>query len=153
MALLNEGQPLRRAVLAPGGAYSRVFGLACKANAGIGNDDFAYSPPVGNRFWLRWMSLWFGGGNASTCAGTIYISSGLGVPANGEVVALRWEMVIPFWSGTTKPAIMLQGREGYLWWPMNRLYRGEGLRFGLAIENGSATRPWWVNAWFEISEG
>lgn len=151
--LVSQGQPIRRAVWSPGAGYSRVFGLACKADAGIGADDFAYSPKIGNRFWLRFMSLWYGGGEADNCAGTIYITSGEGVPPNGEVVALRWDMVIPFWSGTTKPAIMLQGREGYIWWPMNRLYEGKELRFGLAIENGSATLPWWVNVWFEVSEG
>lgn len=137
----------------PGSQYSRVFGLACKANAGIGADDFAYSPQLGENFWLKFLSIHYCGGLAADLtSGTIYISFGTGVPS-GEIVATRWEILLPFWGGTTKPAIMVQGIEGYLWFPMNRLFKGEALRFGLAIENGSGTRPFWVNVFFEISEG
>lgn len=151
--LLSKQQRIQVGVKNPGSEMSRVFGLACKANAGVGNNDFAYSPVIGQKFWLKYMSLWFGGGDpTTTCAGTIYISYGTEIPT-GEIVATRWEIIVPFWAGTTKPAIMLQGQSGYLWWPMNRLFTGQPFRFGMSIENGVATRPWWVNAWFEISEG
>lgn len=150
---INKGRSLVTSALSPSSAYSRVFGLACKAAAGVGADDFAYSPPIAAGFWLRSMSIWYGGSDlVNPCGGTIYISAGAGVPT-GEIIATSWEIVVPFWAGTTKPAIMVQGLEGYLSWPMNRLYKGEALRFGLSIDNFSAVRPFWVNAWFEVSEG
>lgn len=151
--LLSRQQRIQVGVKNPGSELSRVFGLACKAAPGVGNNDSAYSPALGQRFWLKFMSLWFGGDDPATyCGGTIYISVGTGIPT-GEVIATQWEIIIPFWAGTTKPAIMMLGPSCYLWWQMNRLYTGQALRFGMTIENGIATTPWWVNAWFEISEG
>jgi len=151
--IITRGSRLVTGAKNPASVYSRVFGLACKAAAGIGVGDFAYSPPHGKNFWLKFMSIWYGGSDpAADCGGTIYISSGTGIPT-GEQIATQWQIIVPFWAGTTKPAIMVLGREGYLSWPMNRLYAGEALRFGMSIENGSAVRPFWVNAWFEISEG
>jgi len=154
MAILrNKDQRIVTGVTNPGSVYSRVFGLACKAAAGVGNPDYAYSPVIGQNFWLKGMWIWWGGGDpGETCGGTIYVSFGTDIP-NGEMIAMVWEQIIPFWAGTTKPAIMVQGQSGYLWWTMNRLFRGQPFRFGMTIENGVATRPWWVNAWFEISEG
>ena len=151
--LVSTNQRIITGVTNPTAGYSRAFGLACKANAGIGVDDFAYSPPMGVPFRLLFMSLWYGGSDLTNqCGGTIYITFGTGVPTH-EIVATTWEIIVPFWAGTTKPAIMVQGLEAYLYWPMNRLFTGEALRFGLAIENFSDTRPFWVNVWFEISEG
>lgn len=139
--------------LRPASYESRVFGLACKTIAGIGADDFAYSPPVGVPVRLLFVGIWYGGADlVNCCGGTINISFGTGVP-DRETVATRWDKVVPFWAGTTKPSIMVQGQAGYLHMPMNRLFTGEALRFGLAIENFSAARVFWVNVWFEISEG
>lgn len=151
--IVNKAQQLTAGVVRPTSGYSRVFGLACKAAVGVGAGDFAYSPPMGRSVWLRFMSIWYGGSDsANNCAGTIYVSSGTGVPT-ALIISTQWEIVVPFWAGTTKPAIMVQGREGYLSWPMSRPYTGESRRFGLRIENGSASRPFWVNVWFEIAEG
>ena len=151
--LLLRNQQLIYGTLYPRGVYSRVFGLSCKVLAGIGNDDLAYSPPLGATFWLVFVGIHYCGGLAADpCAGTIYISFGTGVPT-GNIVATVWEILIPFWAGTTKPAIMVQGTDQYLWFPINRPFTREALRFGMVIENGSATRPFWVDTFFGISEG
>lgn len=140
-------------VQSPKSVYSRVFGLAAKAAAGAGNSDSAYSPAVGNHFWLRFVGIWFGCSDlVNPVGGTIYLTFGSGVPTE-TIIVNDWEIVIPFWAGTTKPAIMVYGHGQYLSFPMNRLFTGESLRFGLCVENASADRPFWVNTWFEISEG
>jgi len=137
----------------PRSVYSRVFGLSCKANAGVGVESHTHSPIVGDLFWLEFLGIHFcGGDDGLVAAGNIYITFGQGVPS-GEDIATRWERVVPFWAGLTKPAIMVQGISDYIWFPMRRLFEGNQLRFGMAIENGSGVMPFWVNAWFEISEG
>ncbi len=151
--LATKDQRLAAGVTRPRAVYSRVFGLACKANAGVGVSDFTYSPQLGNNVWLQFMSLWYGGGDhTGNCAGIIHLTQGSGTPTE-VVAATRWEYIVPFWAGLTKPGITVQGREGYLSWPMNRPYRGEAMRFALVIENGSGAFPFWVNVWFEVSEG
>lgn len=151
--LATANQRLVTGVTNPLSGYSRVFGLSCKVLAGVGVMDFAYCPPLGKNFWLKFMSIHYcGGAVADPCGGTIYISAGTGIPVAATIVA-QWEIIVPFWAGTTKPAIMVQGVDQYLWWPMNRLYTREALRFGLCIENFSDTRVFWVDVWFEISEG
>ena len=151
--LINKPQSIRVGVKNPNPGYSRVFGLACKAAAGIGADDFAYSPPLGANFWLLGVGIWFGSEDPTqNTGGTIYIATGTGVPVAGQI-ATQWELVIPFWAGVTKPAIMVRGANQFLWFPMKRLYPAEALRFGMMIENGYAVGTFWVNAWFEISEG
>lgn len=140
-------------VLHPRGRGSRVFGLSCKAAAGIGVADFAYSPPLGKEFWLLFVGIHYCGATpADFVMGNIYISFGVGVPTGG-IIATQWEILIPFWAGTTKPAIMVIGIDQFLSFPMSRLFKQQALRFGLSVENGSATRPFWVDAWFQISEG
>jgi len=151
--LINRNQRVLTGVKNPESGYSRVFGLACKAAAGVGVDDLAYSPPVGSPFWLRRLSLWFGSEDpTANTGGTVYIAAGTGIPT-AENLVQRWDLVVPFWAGTTKPALMVRGAQGFLTWPMNRLYTGEALRFGMVIENGYAVGTFWVNTWFEISEG
>ncbi|MBA7479330.1 hypothetical protein ES707_14764 [subsurface metagenome] len=151
--LVNKPQPIRAGVQYPTAGYSRTFGLACKAAAGIGDSDFAYSPPLGTPFWLLGVGIWFGSEDpAQNTGGTIYIATGTGIPVAGQI-ATQWELVIPFWAGTTKPAIMVRGANQFLWFPMTRLYKAEALRFGMTIENGYAEGTFWVNSWFEISEG
>lgn len=151
--LANKSQRIVTGVTTPKSVYSRVFGLACKAGAGVGNSDFTYSPQLGNNVWLLFMSLWYGGGDhTGNCAGVIHLTQGAGTPTE-VVAATQWDYIVPFWAGLTKPGIMVQGREGYLSWPMKRPYKGEAMRLALVIENGSAALPFWVNAWFEVSEG
>lgn len=151
--LINRDRRIITGVRSPESVYSRPFGLACKTAPGIGNTDNAYSPPLGKSFYLKFMGVWYGGGDpAAICGGTIYISTGTGIPV-GEDISTRWEILIPFWAGTTKPAIMVIGQSDYIFWPMNRLFEQKARRFGLRIENGTATNPFWVNVWFEISEG
>lgn len=151
--LATNNQRIITGVTHPESSYSRVFGLSCKVVAGLGNDDFAYSPPMGQNFWLRFVSIHYCGGLAADLAGgLITVSFGTGVPTT-EIVATSWEILIPFWAGTTKPAIMVQGIDQYMFFPMSRLFAREALRFGLRIDNFSDTRPFWVDVFFEISEG
>ena len=137
----------------PASVYSRLFALSCRATAGMGNSDLAYSPPLGGTFWLKFISLhYFGGLPADPCSGMIFMSFGTGIP-NADMVTVRWEQLIPFWSGPIKPTFVVQGFDQYLSWPINRLFQREALRFGMWIGNGSDTRSFSVNAFFEISEG
>jgi len=151
--LLTKKQQFAVATMSPSGFYSRPFGLSCKATAGLGNTDFAYGPSIGNTFWLRHMSIHYMGGlPADLCGGTIIVSCGVGVPTIATVVN-DWEFLIPWWAGTTKPSMLVLGTDQFMVFPMNRLFTREALRFGLYINNGSDTRPFYVDAFFEISEG
>jgi len=151
--LTNKLQSIQVGVQNPIAEYSRTFGLACKAKAGIGEKDFAYSPPMAKNFWLLGVGIWFGSEDPmQNTGGTIYIAAGTGTPT-ASVIATEWEIVIPFWAGTTKPAIMVRGANQFLRFPMKRLYIENMSRFGMTIENGYAVGSFWVNSWFEISEG
>lgn len=133
---------------------SRQFGLACNTDPGIGNWDWAYSPPVGNRFRLLKVSLWYGGGyGASPCGGTVYLKYGFSEPANVNVMLNTWEDVLPMWAGQIKPTWVFQGIDCFLHWDFYQEYVQQTARFGLYIENFSADRGWWVNVWFQIARG
>ena len=151
--IANKNQQIISGVTSPQSPYSRAFGLACKASGIVGTSDFAYSPTLGNSFVVKGLSIsWCGALINQITGGTILVSFGTGIP-DAETVATRWENLVPFWAGTTKPSIQVLGQSGDIFIPMNRLFRFDALRFGMVIETGFNQVNFWVNAWFEISEG
>lgn len=151
--LLNSSQHILTGVKYPRSRYSRCIGLAAKAAAGVGATDIAYTPALGNWFWILNMHVWWGGSDLNNvCGGNIWIAYGTGVPTAGIMLA-QWTPLVPFYAGTTKPAIQVFGLHDYFWFEMKRRFETESMRLGLHISNGYAARPFWVNVWFEISEG
>lgn len=134
-------------------SYSRVIVLDCTAIAGIGADAMSYTASLGNKLWLLGIGLYLLQGTAGTIhGGNVRLRCGTGVPVSITSMIDRWSPVVKTYGGL-KDCLRLIG-EGYqMWLPMRQLYEGQQLRFGIAIENGSATVIMSVLAVLHVSEG
>ena len=151
--VVKEEQQIRVAEQFPLLAYSRVFGLFCQLSAGVGNDDYAMSGPVGNRAWLLGVRCQFMPQALNEASGCLlYICYGQNPKAGAEEIATRWELVVECKGGAKKAIYWtVEPRELYL--PMKRLFTGQSLRFGVVAENLSDVVGLNVNVFFEVSEG
>jgi len=134
-------------------AYSRVINLTLQIPAGIGQEDFAVSPPVGNRIWLLGVDLHILNMQVDVvCSGFIYISTGTDKKVNGLTIAQQWDPVIRNYGGP-KPGFYYSGIRDHFHWDMMRFYEGSGRRFGAMAESLVDIISWraWIS--FEISEG
>lgn len=137
----------------PKPAYSRVINLTLQVPAGLGNDDFAVSPGVGNRIWLLSVTLnLMSQTRANVFGGFIYISTGTDKRVDAEKIAVDWDPVIRQYGGP-KPAFYYTGFGDSYSWDMMRLYVGSGRKFGAMASNLFASESWraWIS--LEISEG
>lgn len=151
--LVTMPQPITTGVQFPKSVYSRVVNLELHIPAGIGNGDFAFTPALGNNIWLLRVDVWFlRNDTGGQIGGFVYIGAGSAVPAHGGVIAMRWDLIVPNYSGA-KPGLWWQGVDGHVGWDMRKLYTGEARRFGVSIENFSATLNWVALVSFVISEG
>lgn len=137
----------------PKPAYSRVINLTLQIPAGVGNEDYAVSPPVGGRVWLLSVSLiTMSQTRANAFGGFIYISTGTDKNAGPEMIAVQWQPVIRQYGGP-KPAFYYTGFGDAYSWDMMQFFEGDGRRFGAVAQNLFATETWraWIS--FQISEG
>lgn len=139
--------------LHPKPAYSRVINLTLQVAAGIGADDYAVSPPMGNRIWLLGVDLVILNMDVDVvCSGFFYISTGMDRNANAEKIATQWDPIIRNYGGP-KPAFYYSGIRDKFHWDMMKFYEGAGRRFGVVAESLTDIKGFraWVS--FEISEG
>lgn len=137
----------------PKPAYSRVINLTLQIPAGLGQSDFAVSPPIGNRVWLLGVDLIILNMDVDVvCSGFIYISTGTDKRITEPLVAEQWEPVIRNYGGP-KPGFYYSGIRDQFHWSMMKFYEGSGRRFGALAENLTDIKGWraWIS--FEISEG
>lgn len=137
----------------PKPAYSRVINLTLQIPAGMGEEDFAVSPPVGSRIWLLNVKLiTMSQTRANVFGGFIYISTGTDKKVTGAMIAVDWEPVIRNYGGP-KPGFYYTGFGDSYGWDMMRFYEGAGRRFGAMAENLFPDDGWraWIS--FTISEG
>lgn len=137
----------------PKPAYSRVINLTLQVPAGAGEEDFAVSPPIGNRVWLLGVNLTILNMDIDVvCSGFIYISTGTEKKVTGGVIAEQWDPIIRNYGGP-KPGFYYSGIRDKFHWDMMRFYEGSGRRFGAVAENLTDIKGWraWIS--FEISEG
>jgi len=137
----------------PKPAYSRWINLTLQVAKGLGEEDLAITPPIGNRVWLLGVKLWVFVPEIGNCAsGFTYIRTGTDQKANASQVATKWDPVIRNYGGP-KPGFYWSCEHGFWDWDMEMLYTGSGRRFGVVAENLSVTVAFrlWVS--FKISEG
>lgn len=140
------------------GAYplppqSRVVALELHVPAGVGNNDFCYTPALGNRLWLLNIDIWVYCATAGAfIGGFFYLMFGTAEPQNASDISTRWNRIIELYCGA-KP--------GFRWFhcdpfdrhfSMAKLFVADGLRFGVTLENGF-NQAWEATIAFEISEG
>jgi hypothetical protein len=147
----NQQEEMRR--LHPKPVYSRVINLTLQIPAGMGEGDFAVSPPVGGRIWLLNVKLHtMSQTRANVFGGFIYISTGTDKKVDGSIIAVKWDPVIRNYGGP-KPGLYYTGFGDSYSWDMMSFFEGAGRRFGAMAENLFPDETWraWIS--FEISEG
>lgn len=151
--IVGRGQQEEMRRLHPRPAYSRVINLTLQVAAGIGADDYAVSPPIGNRVWLLGVDLVILNMDVDVvCSAFFYISTGTDKKVNGEKIATEWDPVIRNYGGP-KPGFYYSGIRDQFHWDMMKFYEGSGRRFGAVAESLTEIKGFraWVS--FEISEG
>ena len=154
MALIvNRSQQVTATGMAPKAAYSRNVVLQMRVQqAGVVN-DFAWTPVIGNRFWLLGIKIWFMpetvGGLIKTTFG---LTTGTGIPSVFRIVRDDWE---PILGEARKVAQYMQywGEAGNLDFPMMRYYTGGNRRLGCVMQFVAISVDFWAIVSFEISEG
>lgn len=147
----NQQEESRRRNPKP--AYSRVINLTLQVPAGIGTEDFAVSPPIGNRIWLLGVRMYVMSLSVDiVCSGFIYIGTGTDKKVTGEKIATQWDPVIRQYGGP-KPGFYYSGIRDGFYWSMRKFYEGSGRRFGVVAEGLSQYEVMRVWIAFEISEG
>lgn len=147
----GQQEAVRRAYPKP--AYSRVINLTIQVPAGLGEEGYAVSPPVGSRIWLLNVKLiTMSQTRANVFGGFIYISTGTDKKVTAPMIATVWQPVIRQYQGP-KPAFYYTGFGDSYSWDMMCFYEGHGRRFGALAQNLFIDETWraWIS--FEISEG
>lgn len=148
----SKSQQLVKPAMNPVSTYSRQVLVQLRVPAGVGNTDYAITPPLGDTTWLLGVDLWLSAiGIGVWIGGMIHIKTGTGREPSAGLIVTRWESIMDT-SMLLKGAIVWYGDIGHLHFSMKRLYRESGRRFGIVIENLKANT---INALgaFEISEG
>ncbi len=147
----GQQEAVRRAYPKP--AYSRVINLTIQVPAGLGEEDFAVSPPIGNRVWLLGVKMFVMNLSVDiVCSGFIYISTGTDKKVTAPMIAEQWEPIIRNYGGP-KPGFYYSGIRDQFNWDMMKLYEGSGRRFGIAAQSLSIYEVMRIWCSFEISEG
>lgn len=153
MKVVNTNQQVRTAGLNPAAVYSRTVNLYLCFDAGLGLDDFQFTPPLGNNLWLLEMQM--------TCMPNsvvnkgqafIYVMAGSEKVPTLDLVLNQWQPVIPNY-GAAKPGFQFYGLQQQFRWPMKRRFEGNAIRFGAVVASLSATvaMRFWIS--FLFSEG
>ena len=150
--LITRQQRLVRRVMAPQSGYSRVV-TAVAVPQGLAAIDYGYTIAVGQNVRLLSVRLFFYPTVVDiTKQCGFFVLTGTTVPPTQQAIRL-WENVLPInWRGPVVDRwYRYHGMDKYEW-SMNRLYVGEGRRFGLWVQcNWDGADE--VHASFEIMEG
>lgn len=151
--VVARNQQAEVARIHPKPVYSRVINLTIQVPAGLGEEDFAVSPPIGNRVWLLGVKMFVMNLSVDiVCSGFIYISTGTDKKVTGEMIAVQWDPVIRNYGGP-KPGFYYSGIRDKFHWDMMRFYEGSGRRFGIVAQSLSVLEVMRIWCSFEISEG
>ncbi|MBA7694205.1 hypothetical protein ES703_102812 [subsurface metagenome] len=150
--LANKAQPVRVGVVYPRGVYSRVILVQLIVASGIGNYDFAVTPPLGNRVWLLGVDIWH---QPTTQGGFVKsylkITTGSGETFTRYMVSMDWASVMDT-TMLMKVGMLIFCCDLHLHFTMNKLYSGESQRFGIYSESNSNQQYSIIGA-FHVSEG
>ena len=151
--IANSSQQITHAALAPSSVHSRVTGFQMFVPAGVGSRSLGVTSQLGQNLRLLRIDLWISNVTVDTLiGGSIIIRKGNTKPKLAENIIDTWEPIMQHdkspnvinWFGT---------RNDHLYWTMNKLYTGEGIRFACMLINSSVLQSWWSYMTFQISEG
>ncbi len=149
--LTTTNQRIITGVTNPTSGYSRVVSCSYSIPAGGGN-IWSYTERTGQDLWLKGIDLWFTlqpGGELTAISFNIF--TGFNEPSAFADMQ-TWRNLLPNYSrGQLSPWLVDSENQHYHWSMMIRL-TGIGRRFGFTLI-GSNTKPGYVAASFEISEG
>lgn len=136
----------------PAPVHSRVVLVQIFVAAGVGNDDWAVTPPLGNRVTLLGIDVWIlPTSQGGFIKAFIKLTAGSGDRFSGPVVALDWASIMDT-TMLLKTGISVFCCDLHLGFTMNKLYVGESQRFGIYSENNSNTAYTMLCA-FKVAEG
>lgn len=131
----------------------RAIALELHAPAGVGEDDFCYTPQLGNRLWLYGVDVWaYCSSPGVLYGGFFYLMFGHSEPQNANEIATRWTPIIPVHCGTKLAFRWFTCGEMHRHFTMARLFTTDELRFGVVIEN-FGQQLWETTIAFQIAEG
>ena len=151
--ILTSLQPLRAGVTHPASLYSRVAAALAVVKAPAVN-AFGYTAALGNKLWLKKVQVWFmpvwkGGGDWVD----FWVRNGTGTPATYAAMT-NWEDVLPVnWLGAGPVGYRELATGKVFEWEMNRLFEGEGIRFGVQLSVAPLVTYEEMYATFQIAEG
>lgn len=150
--LVNKLQALQVGVQNPTSVYSRVVLVQLFVDGGVGNSDWAVTPPLGNRVRLLSVAIWlFPTAQGAFIKTTLKIQAGSGQKFTPYIISEQWTPVMDS-SMLTKAGLMIYCCELSMRFDMDKLYVGESQRFGMYSDNLGTTAFTIIGA-FQISEG
>lgn len=151
--VVNKSQQVRTAGLRPDPAYSRVEALELHIPSGAGNEDFCFTPTLGNSLILYGINMWIRcPTHPGVFGGNCYLMFGAGTPNTAAEMILNWRIIVPVHCGA-KPGfrlVLCEHVEYYI--RMKRKFIKDEIRFGAVFEN-LGQPAWEATILFEISEG
>ncbi len=150
--LVTRKQPIIAGVTHPKSGYSRNVSLMCGVGAGVGNNDYAFSPPMSDNIWLLRIQAWFMSETVgSQGSATFFIRCATSQPNSyAEVQAAR--NLVPVYARMSFVEWNFHGESFSFDWSMSELIARPDRRFAIAISNLSPTVGISLRASFEISE-
>lgn len=151
--LTTREQAILTGVTYPSADYSRS--VSCVAWLKAPGSERGFTPPLGNRLWLRGVDVWpsmdYGGVVGAQIS--FRLLHGRGLPATAAEI-LTWTNILPvFWPDALgRPWTQYQPFH-HQHWSMNQLFEGAGQRFGIWLEGSGFVPVLEFVATFEISEG
>jgi len=148
----NTSQQVVSRAMNPEPAYSRIVSCVEFVPTGPGA-VYSFTPVLGQIVRLLEVRIWFAPHAVNMANQTLFrILTGTSQPNTAAEIRL-WESVLPLVSPgfTDEPWTAYDGRDS-MCWSMNRLYTGQGRRFGFWAERGPVGTDE-ISASFEISEG
>lgn len=150
--ILTRKQPIIAGVAHPKAIYSRVVSLMCSVGAGVGNNDYAFSPSLSDNTWLLGIKAWF---MSDTVGGqgavTFFIRCATSQPVNYDAVRGARNLV-PVYARLSFVEWNFHGESFSFDWNMSELIARPDRRFAIAISNISPANGTSMRVSFEISE-
>lgn len=150
--IANIVTPARGGVPGTIPVYSRVVTLQVNVLGGVGQLAHQATPPLGNRVILKKIRLWFMP-DAHPGSLSCYLALNAGTSRDVSFLLIRdeWDTIMDI-SGLLPAGYIIHCCASEYTFDMNKLYVGESIRFGVAIQNTSG-QHFFALAAFQVAEG
>ena len=149
--ILSTNQQVTTGVQFPRGVYSRIVSCA-DTDIGVPGEGWAYTDPLADSTWLLAVDVWVMSQPPTTNhLFTFGVHWMYHVPKS-MLEMQQQENLLPIRSRRGTFLWDAQGPDKHFRWEMNRLFSGQGLRFGVVLTGAGAPIAR-IQASFEVSEG